>query len=118
MYGYTHPISGKRVVSIALRNREAVLLGYGGADCGDIVCWTADGYNDDHFDALSTAWGLFDTSLSPLFIGAGPGIKEGFYTDRVIRQVGFVPTMAIICGVRMPAQCEGAPVYQILTEEY
>ena len=44
--------------------------------------------------------------------------KEGFYTDRYIRQVDFVPTIAALMGVRMPAQCEGAPVYQILSEEF
>lgn len=118
LYGYKHPETGKRAISVALRNKDAVLLGYGGPDCGEIVCWTADGYNDDHFDGLATCWGLGNTSLSPIFIAAGPGIKEGFYTDRMIRQVDFVPTMAVICGVRMPAQCEGAPVYQILKEDY
>ncbi|MDR1604637.1 MAG: alkaline phosphatase family protein [Gracilibacteraceae bacterium] len=115
LYGYKHPQSGKRVISVALRNRDAVLLGYGGADCGEIVCWTADGYNDDHFDGLSTVYGLNHTSLSPLFIAAGVGIKPGCVTTRVIRQVDFVPTVATLCGVRMPEQCEGAPIYQILT---
>jgi len=28
------------------------------------------------------------------------------------------PTMAALLGVRMPAQCEGAPIYQIFEEEY
>ena len=47
---------------------------------------------------------------------AGPGIKQGFYTDRVIREVDFAPTVAVLGGVRMPAQCEGAPVYQIFED--
>ena len=118
LYGYRDKKTGKRVVSIALRNRDAVLLGYGGPECGDIVYWMAEGYNFDHGDSLSTTLGVKDTSVSPIFIAAGPGIKEGFETDRIIRQIDFVPTVAVIGGVRMPAQCEGAPVYQILTEEY
>ena len=40
-----------------------------------------------------------------------------FLTNRVIRQVDFAATIAYLGGVRMPAQCEGAPVYQILEEE-
>lgn len=118
LYGYRDKKTGKRVVSIALRNRDAVLLGYGGPECGDIVYWMAEGYNFDHGDSLSTTLGVKDTSVSPIFIAAGHGIKEGFETDRIIRQIDFVPTVAVIGGVRMPAQCEGAPVYQILTEEY
>ena len=118
LYGYKHPDTGKRVIAIALRNKDAVLLGYGGPECGDIVYWTADGYNYDHADGLSTCEGAQDTSLSPIFIAAGKGIKKGVETDRMIRQVDLVPTAAVIGGVRMPAQCEGAPVYQILEQEY
>ena len=57
-------------------------------------------------------------TLLPIMIGAGKGIKKGELTKRVIRQVDFVPTVAIIGGVRMPAECEGAPIYQILENEY
>ncbi len=52
------------------------------------------------------------------FIAAGKGIKEGYRTERYIRQVDVAPTMAALMNVRMPAQCEGAPVYQILEEEF
>ena len=44
--------------------------------------------------------------------------KKGFITDRVIRQVDVTPTIATLAGVRMPAQCEGAPIYQILDWEF
>ena len=90
----------------------------GGDQCGEIIIWTAGGYNDDHFDALTTTYGLNHTSLQPLLIAAGKGIKEGELTPRIIRQVDFAPTVAVMAGVRMPAQCEGAPVYQILESEY
>jgi Uncharacterized conserved protein len=117
LYGYRHKISGKRVVAMALRNKDAIPLGMGGPECGDILYWTAEGYNDDHFDGLATCQGTAETSLSPIFIGAGPGLKSGFNTERIIRQVDFAPTVASITGVRMPKQCEGAPVYQILEQE-
>ena len=118
LYGAHHPISGQRIIAAAMRNRDAIMMGMGGSECGDIIAWTAEGYNDDHFDAWSTCYGINYTSLQPIFVAAGPGIKKGFKTDRYIRQVDVVPTMAIIGGVRMPAQCEGAPIYQILENEY
>ena len=59
-----------------------------------------------------------ETSVSPIFIAAGKGFKEGYETDRIIRQVDFAATVAALLGVRMPAQCEGAPVYQIFESEF
>ena len=118
LYGYRHKESGKRVIACALRNKDAIIFGYGGERCGDIIAWTAEGYNDDHFDAITTTYGLNHTSLMPIFIAAGPGIKQGELTKRVIRQVDVVPTVAVIGGVRMPRECEGAPIYQILEKAY
>lgn len=118
LYSLRDKESGHRIVALALRNRDAVLLGMGGPECGDIICWHAEGYNFDHDDCLSTTWGEGDTSVSPLFIAAGTGIKAGFETDRIIREVDVAPTAALLGGVRMPKQCEGAPVYQILSEEW
>lgn len=117
LYGYRDPGTGKRVVSLALRNKDAVLLGYGGPECGDICVWMSEGYNRDHGDCLSTTFGYADTSVSPIFMAAGAGIKENYTTNRIIREVDVAPTVALLGGVRMPKDCEGAPVYQILTEE-
>ena len=118
LYGYKHPVTGKRVFAMALRNRDALIMGLSGEGCGDIIYWTSEGYHFDHGDALATTFGYADTSISPIFIAAGNGIKQGFTTDRVIREVDVTPTIAAILGVRMPAQCEGAPAYQILDGEF
>ena len=118
LYSYKHPISKKRIIALALRNKDAVLLGLGGPECGDIIYFNAEGYNYDHGESLGTCYGEADTSVCPIFIAAGKGFKEGFETDRVIRQVDFAATVAAVGGVRMPHQCEGAPVYQILDGEY
>lgn len=117
LYGYRAKDTDRRIVSCALRNRDAVVLGYGGPKCGDIVYWMAEGYNADHDDCLSTTLGEDETSVSPLFIAAGDGIKVDFKTDRIIREVDVAPTVAELSGVRMPAQCEGAPAYQIFDGE-
>ena len=117
LYSYRNA-DGKRIVSLAIRNQEAALLGLNGSESGDILYWLEEGFNRVHGDALSTLKGHADTSVSPIFISAGKGVKQGYYTDRVIREVDVAPTMAALLGVRMPAQCEGAPAYQILAEEY
>lgn len=118
LYNYKHPVTGKRVIALALRNRDAVLLGLGGPESGDILYWNAEGYNYDHCDSLSTTYGCRNTSVGPIFIAAGTGIKQNFKTTRLIRQVDVAPTIAYLGGVRMPAQCEGAPVYQIFEKEF
>lgn len=118
LYGYKHPESGNRVIALALRNKDAVLLGMGGPECGDIIYWNAEGYNYDHCDSLSTTLGYQDTSVSPIFLAAGPGLKSGVKTDRYIRMVDVAATIAVLGGVRMPRECEGAPAYQILSEEF
>jgi predicted AlkP superfamily phosphohydrolase/phosphomutase len=118
LYNYRDERTGKRVVGIALRNKDAVLLGVNGPECGDIFFTIAEGFNRLHGDGLTTAAGYYNTSVSPVFIAAGPGLKRGYTTDRVIRQVDVAPTIAVLLGTRMPAQCEGAPVYQILAEEF
>ena len=117
MYSYRHPDSGQRVIALALHNKDAVLLGYGGPTAGDVCFWVAEGYNYDHTDSLSTAYGDGSTSSSPIFIAAGKGLKQGVEVDRIIRQVDLAPTVCWLLGVRMPHQCEGAIVYQILEDE-
>lgn len=118
LYNYRDPITGRRVVAMALTNRDAVLLGMNGEECGDIVFFMAEGFNIIHADSLSTQRGYFDTSVSPIFVAAGAGVKENYKVERVIRQVDVAPTVAALTGLRMPAQCEGAPAYQILTEDF
>ena len=117
LYELKHPITGHRIVSLAVRNKDAVHFGLGGPECGDIIYFLAEPYNQHHGDSLSTAQGENNTSVSPIFIAAGPGFKSGVYTDRIIRQIDVAPTVCALTGVRFPAQCEGSPIYQILDWE-
>ena len=116
LYNYRDPKTGKRVVALALRNKDAAILGMNGEESGDIVYMLEEGFNRVHGDALPTYEGLLDTSVSPIFIAAGAGVKQGYTTKRVIREMDVAPTVAAILGVRMPRECEGAPVYQILQD--
>lgn len=117
LYNYRDAATGKRVVGIALRNKDAILLGTNGPECGDIFFTIEEGFNRLHGDGLTTAQGYFDTSVSPIFIAAGQGIKQNHVTERVIRQVDVTPTISVLLGTRIPSQCEGAPIYQILSDE-
>ena len=117
LYAYRDPASGKRIINLAIRNQEAALLGLNGENSGDILYWLEEGFNRCHGDSLSTIKGYADTSVSPIFIAAGKGMKHGQYVDRVIREADVAPTMAMLLGVRFPAQCEGAPAYQIFSED-
>lgn len=114
LYSLKNSKTGKRMISMALRNRDAVIIGTGGPECGDIIYVMAEGYTDDHGDSLPTFLGTNDTTVASIFVAAGKGIKENYRTDRVIKHVDVAPTVALLAGLRMPAQCEGAPIYQIL----
>lgn len=116
LYSYRNEL-GERVVGLAVRNHDGELLGVNGPESGDIYFSVRENFARLHGDSLTTAEGYFGTSVSPIFIAAGTGIKEHFTTKRMIRQVDVAPTAAALLGVRFPAECEGAPVYQILSEE-
>ena len=117
LYNYKDATTGHRIVSMALHNKDAVLLGLGGPMGSDIVFFVHDDYCYDHGNGLSTACGHNNTTLSPIFLAAGPGIKANYRTTRYIREVDVAPTAAVLLGVDVPAECEGAPAYQILSEK-
>ena len=118
LYGYKDPLTGHRVVALALHKKDAVLLGLGGDyTSGDIVFFVDEAYVYDHGESLSTAEGYANTSVSPIFVAAGKGVKEGFEMKLYPREVDVAPTAAALLGVRFPAECEGAPAYTIFTEE-
>lgn len=71
LYDLKHPVTGNRIVALALRNRDAIVLGLGGPESGDIVYCIAEQYGVHHGDSLSTFQGEDHTSVSPIFIAAG-----------------------------------------------
>ena len=44
LYSYRDKATGKRVVGIAMRNKDSVVLGLGGAECGDIIFTINEGF--------------------------------------------------------------------------
>ena len=118
LYNYRDPVTNRRVVSVVLRKRDAAILGVGGPECGDLVLFMEEGFNIIHQDALPTQRGYYQTSVSPIFVAAGAGIKKNYRTNHFIKQTDIAPTMAVLGGVRLPAQNEGAIVQDILTGEF
>ena len=119
LYSLRDPQTGHRIIHMALRNRDAALLGEGGPESGDILYWVAEGYTWDHADSVSTIDGACDTSVRSIFMAAGKGIKENYVAkDRMIAHKDVTPTVAALAGLRFPAQCEGAPIYQIIDEDF
>ena len=108
------PMTGMREITCAVRNKDAIAFGMGGPTMGDIIFFNAEGYTTDHADSFTTADGFYDTSVQSIFVAAGLGIKENFRTSRIVRHTDVTPTIATLLGLRMPEQCEGAPIYQIL----
>mgnify|MGYP000956618567 CR=1 FL=1 len=113
---YNYRLNGKRVIAVAMRNKDAMVLGTGGPQCGDVLYWLEEGVNRLHGDALPMVEGYKETSVSPIFIAAGKGLKKGYKSQRIIRQADMAPTLAHMLDVRMPKQCEGAVIYQILED--
>ena len=116
LYNYRHPVSGKRTVGIALRNQDAALLGLSGPETGDIVFMNKEHCCREHGESMSTYKGYFGTCISPIFIAAGDGLIQDDHVKRVIHQVDLAPTVAALMDVRVPKECEGAPIYQILAD--
>ena len=83
---------------------------------GDIMIMAHEDYNFDHGESMSTACGHNDTSVSPIFVAAGPGVKKDYKIQGYIREVDVAPTVSVLLGIDIPERCEGAPAYQIFTE--
>lgn len=106
--------NGDRIIAMAFHNKDAKVIGLDGPYTGDIVYMNREHFVTEHGQGLSTYEGYYGTSVSPIFIACGQGIIHDEDVKRTIRQVDVAPTVASLLDVRMPAQCEGAPVYQIL----
>ena len=117
LYNYRDPQTGRRIVYLCMRNKDAEILGMSGEETGDIIYWLNEGFNRGHGDSLPTFNGEHHTCVSPIFIAAGSGIKKGIFTERVIREMDVAPTAAYLLGLKMPANAEGAPVYQIIDDD-
>ena len=112
LYDYTDPKTGKKPFTLVFKKEDARNIGLYGDTVGDIV-YACIPESTHHGLQLSTA--DFSTgSQKGLLIIRGPGVKRGFVLERTAWLVDVVPTVCHLMELPVPAQCEGAVLYQVL----
>lgn len=112
LLAYVDPNTGKRPVAMALAKEDARILGLYGDRVGDVIYALYPWYSGQHGNILPAAeWGI--GSLKALLTFTGPGIKKGAHLERTCNLVDIVPTVCYLMDIPVPAQTEGAVLYQI-----
>ncbi|MFQ6134098.1 MAG: alkaline phosphatase family protein [Armatimonadota bacterium] len=115
LMGYTDPETGLRPYSFVLRREDARVLGLYGDRVGDVVFGQRPEFCGQHGPILPTAKiGL--GSVEGLLVIKGPGIKQGAKLERNAWLVDVVPTVCHLAEWPLPAQAEGAVLYQALDD--
>ena len=127
------PETGQRVIPLALKLQDAQIIGYWGADNGDVICvfnhgigWGAvpggasvgPGRGALHGSQLPTYETDFFTTMGMMIL-SGPGIKPGGYERDwrrwgLIREIDVAPTICHLLGLRMPMHNQGAVPFDLL----
>ncbi len=113
---YVDPKTGKRPFILALPKKEAMLIGQGGDQCGDVVYALWPEYSEQHGSILptSTYGEMGDMRALSVFYGPEIGIKKGYAMKRVSNIVDYVPTICYLTGWPIPKDAEGSVLYQIM----
>ncbi len=113
LYNAKDPRTGERLIALAMRREDAKSFGLYGDRVGDVIYMTATGYGGGHGTMMPTAK-IGTGSYTTVLIMAGPGVKEGIRISRPVWLTSVAPTVAYLLGVPMPAQAEGAILYEAL----
>ena len=115
LYDYTDPDTGLKPIGFAFKKQNARMLDLYGDTTGDVVFCYADEYGSQHGPQFPSATdGMGD--LHGLFALSGPGIKKGHVLERNVNLKDLVPTICYLMDLPVPADCEGAVVYQALED--
>jgi len=115
LYDYTDPRTGKKPVAFALKKSDSRIIGLYGDYVGDVVYGIRAEAAGEHGRQLTTGdYGAGD--MRGLFLMAGPGVKRGIELERTVWLTDIVPTVCYLTGFPVPAQAEGAVLYQALAE--
>lgn len=112
---YKHPETGERPVLLAVRKEDATVFGMGGAQAGDVVYALKPEYMAEHGYGFPTGESGCG-SLKNLLMFHGPNIKKGFRYERPRWLADIVPTLCYLTGNPVPADTEGAMMFQIFEE--
>lgn len=115
LYDYTDPETGLKPIGFAFKNQNARMLDLYGDTTGDVVFCYADEFGSQHGPQFPSATqGMGD--LHGLFALSGPGVKKGHVLERNVSLKDLVPTVCYLMDLPVPADCEGAVVYQALDD--
>lgn len=114
---YKHPETGERPVVFAMRSRDAQVMGMGGEEQGaDVIYALKPEYMAEHGYGLPTAKSGCG-ALHNMIIFNGPNVKKNYEYKRPRWLVDVVPTVCYLTGNPVPADTEGAPIYQIMVND-
>jgi predicted AlkP superfamily phosphohydrolase/phosphomutase len=137
-------VTGKRPIALALKLKDAQIIGYWGEEQGDVVLTYNGGFGWGavyergasaepvvNRQSIGPGRGALHGSMipsteTPLFtnmgcmIMTGPRIKAGYERDwkryGLMREIDIAPTLSHILGLRPPAQNNGAVLHDIFEE--
>ena len=115
---HTDPVTGQKV-AVALRNKDAALLGLGGERTGDVV-WGVTGRLGGHVGGIHAC--QIPTASSPTgdiraaLLMAGPGIKQGVTLTEPVWQWDVAPTLCHAMGWPAPQNATGRVIRACLDE--
>ena len=115
LHEYVDPKTGRKPIALALKREDARIIGQYGPKAGDVIYAVDPHFFKEHGPHLPTAKiGIGD--LRTLFIMKGPGVKQGVEIERTVWLTDIVPTICRLTELPVPAQTEGAIIYQALED--
>jgi predicted AlkP superfamily phosphohydrolase/phosphomutase len=116
LVAYVDPSTGRRPVALAMRRRDAPVLGLADEDdIGDVVYAVEPWYGAGHGQHLPTAERGIG-ALRALFVMAGPGVKSGVELVRRVGLEDIAPTLSHLLGLPVPLDADGGVIYQALED--
>ena len=132
-YSWKDPDTGKRPIALALKKKDAQIIGFWGPTTADVVCYFNNGFAlgiteegkstgpardfAEHWCKLPTDRTEVSSNLA-MFMMKGPGIKAGYERDPerlgLMRLVDVVPTICHLVDIRPPEQCQGAVLWDMI----
>ena len=124
---------GKRPVALALKRKDAQLIGYWGENCGDVIFIYAAGFSwvkragaetilqaragANHGSQVPTAATDFSSNLAFMAF-KGPDIRPGYQRDvemgGYMRLVDLVPTLCYLMELDVPDTAQGCVLHDLL----